>query len=64
VERIFDLFHRTPTAKPGGMGLAIMKGFVETQGDRVRAANRPDGGVRFEIRLPTGEAPLCPDESP
>lgn len=65
VERIFDLFQRPPTVKPGGMGLglAIVKGFVEAQGGRVRAANRPDAGARFEIRLPAAEAPPLPDES-
>ena len=66
VTRIFDLFPRAPTAKPGGMGLglAIVKGFVETQGGRVRATNRPGGGALFEIRLPARETPPDPDESP
>jgi two-component system sensor histidine kinase KdpD len=64
LERIFDLFHRTPTAKPGGtgLGLAIVKGFIETQGGRVQAANRPDGGAVFTICLPAGDAPDLPEE--
>ena len=65
VARIFDWFQSRPAAKPGGMGLglAIVKGFVETQGGRVRAANRPDGGAVFEIRLPAGEAPPVQDDT-
>jgi two-component system sensor histidine kinase KdpD len=65
LERIFDLFHRTPSAKPGGtgLGLAIVKGFIETQGGRVQAANRPDGGAVFTISLPAGDAPDLPEET-
>ena len=63
-ERVFDLFHRAPGAKPGGagLGLAIVKGFVEAQGGRVHAANRPDGGAVFGIWLPLPATPEVPEE--
>ena len=62
--RVFDVFHRAPNAKPGGvgLGLAIVKGFVEAQGGRVEAANRPDGGAVFRLTMPAGEPPLPPEE--
>jgi len=64
VERIFDLFHRSPTARPGGtgLGLAIVKGFVEAQGGRIQAANRPSGGAVFTIWMPASDAPDVPEE--
>jgi two-component system sensor histidine kinase KdpD len=57
---IFDKFYRAPSAPAGGtgLGLAIVKGFVEAQGGRVEAANRPEGGAAFHIRLPTTESPM------
>jgi signal transduction histidine kinase len=43
---------RTPGAEAGGgLGLAIVRGLIEAQGGRVRAAN-VEGGCRFEVRLP------------
>jgi len=57
---IFDKFYRAPSAPTGGtgLGLAIVKGFVEAQGGRIEAANRPEGGAAFRIRLPTSKSPL------
>lgn len=64
VERVFDLFHRAPQARPGGtgLGLAIVRGFVEAQGGSVTATNRPDGGAQFTIRLPATDSPDLPEE--
>jgi len=64
VSRIFDLFHRAPGAKPGGigLGLAIVKGFVEAQGGRVLASNRPGGGAIFSICMPITDSPAVPEE--
>jgi two-component system sensor histidine kinase KdpD len=57
--RIFDKFFRAPSAPAGGsgLGLAIVKGFIEAQGGQILAANRPDGGAAFTIRLPQNEQP-------
>ena len=64
LERIFELFHRLPNAKPGGtgLGLAIVKGFVEAQGGRVQAANREGGGAIFTIWMPAVDVPELPEE--
>ena len=52
--RIFDKFYRVPNSRPGGtgLGLSLVKGFVEAQGGKVVAKNRPGGGTWFEIRIP------------
>jgi two-component system sensor histidine kinase KdpD len=63
-DKLFDLFHRAPNAKPGGsgLGLAIVKGFVEAQGGRVWASNRDGGGAIFGIRMPVHDEPDLPKE--
>jgi signal transduction histidine kinase len=52
--RVFDRFWRAPDAPPGGtgLGLAIAAWIVERHGGTITAANRPDGGSEFEVRLP------------
>jgi two-component system sensor histidine kinase KdpD len=52
--RIFDKFYRVPNSRTGGtgLGLSLVKGFVEAQSGRVSVENRPDGGAAFTIRLP------------
>jgi two-component system sensor histidine kinase KdpD len=63
--QIFEIFHRSPNAKPGGMGLglAIVKGFVEAQGGMIIAANRSGGGAAFRISLPEIETPKLMEEN-
>lgn len=55
-ERVFEKFHRGESARPGGLGLglSIVKGFVEALGGTIRVVPRGDGhgGAQFEIRLP------------
>jgi two-component system sensor histidine kinase KdpD len=64
--RAFEKFYRGPSAGTGGtgLGLSLVKGFVEAQGGAVTAGNRPDGGAVFTIRLPlarTAPASLKPN---
>jgi two-component system sensor histidine kinase KdpD len=65
IARAFEKFYRGPSAGTGGtgLGLSLVKGFVEAQGGAVTAGNRPDGGAVFTIRLPlarTAPASLKP----
>ncbi|HEX6903106.1 MAG TPA: stimulus-sensing domain-containing protein [Thermoanaerobaculia bacterium] len=56
--RIFDRFFTWRPNEPGardghtGLGLAIAKAIVEGYGGSIVAGNRPEGGARFEVRLP------------
>jgi len=52
--RIFDKFYRAPGAPTGGtgLGLSLVKGFVEAQHGCVKAENRQGGGTLFTIGLP------------
>jgi two-component system, OmpR family, sensor histidine kinase KdpD len=51
---IFDKFYRAPNAPTGGtgLGLSLVKGFVEAQGGRVTAENQTGRGAVFKILLP------------
>jgi two-component system, OmpR family, sensor histidine kinase KdpD len=57
--RLFDKFFRAPGAPAGGsgLGLTIVRGFVEAQSGKVDADNRPGGGAVFTIRLPQPDKP-------
>ncbi|RWX80916.1 sensor histidine kinase KdpD [Neorhizobium lilium] len=62
LERIFDSFYRVQKGdhvRAGtGLGLAICRGFVESMGGTIRAANRSDrSGAVFTIRLPQAAEP-------
>lgn len=56
--KIFDRFFTyrpgEPRSRDGhtGLGLAIAKAIVEAYGGTITAENRPEGGARFEVRLP------------
>jgi signal transduction histidine kinase len=60
-QRMFERFwrgdaSRTRASGGAGLGLAIARGFVEAQGGRIWAENRPDGGARFAFTLPIVES--------
>ena len=58
LERVFDRFFSYRPGDPSssrnhtGLGLSIARTIVRGLGGTITAANRPDGGSRFEIRIP------------
>ena len=57
LERVFDKFYRAPEAPTGGtgLGLSLVRGFVEAQGGKVAAENSSTGGAVFTISLPASQ---------
>lgn len=49
---VFDPFHEGPHDRAAGLGLAITRAIVEELGGTIEAANRPQGGASFTVRLP------------
>lgn len=60
--RVFERFYRVDKsrARPGGtgLGLSIVKNLVHVLGGEVTAANRPEGGAEFTVRLPRRHSTL------
>ncbi|MEO8394861.1 MAG: ATP-binding protein, partial [Chloroflexota bacterium] len=59
LERVFDKFYRVPGSRAGGtgLGLSISRGLVTAHGGTIEAANLPEGGAQFTIKLPITTAP-------
>jgi two-component system sensor histidine kinase KdpD len=52
--RMFEPFERLGTRNPGngvGLGLAVVKGFLDTMGGSVAAADTPGGGLTIRVTL-------------
>jgi two-component system sensor histidine kinase KdpD len=54
IGKVFDKFYRLGNSRVGGsgLGLSIVKGFVEAHNGTIDLKNRPSGGARFVMRLP------------
>jgi signal transduction histidine kinase len=57
VSRVFDRFYKVDESRSGteagsGLGLAIVRAIIGRHGGTVTATNAPEGGARFEVRLP------------
>lgn len=53
-DKVFEQFYVAgDTVAGAGLGLALVKAFVEVQGGQVSAADNPGGGALFTVKLPT-----------
>jgi two-component system sensor histidine kinase KdpD len=65
--RIFDRFFRTSGGERApstgmGIGLAVVRGFVEAMGGRVAARRGTMGGLAIDVDLPAAAVPAAPVE--
>ncbi|MGZ4412574.1 MAG: sensor histidine kinase, partial [Gaiellaceae bacterium] len=52
-DKVFEPFFRSSERREGaGLGLAIVRGFIEANGGSVAARTRPGGGASFLVVLP------------
>ena len=55
IQFAFDKFYRLPNTKTGGsgLGLSIVKGFVEAHNGTIKLYNNSNSGANFTITIPT-----------
>jgi len=55
IKNVFKKFFRVEVSRAGGLGLglSIVKGFVEAHNGKISVNNRKGGGVKFTISIPT-----------
>lgn len=60
IEFAFDKFYRLPNTKTGGigLGLSIVKGFVEAHNGKIKLENNNTGGALFTIEIPVATSYL------
>jgi two-component system OmpR family sensor kinase len=67
---VFERFYKTDASRTAtslsgsGLGLSIVQAIVERHGGTVTAANAPDSGAVFEIRIPRTGPEYPPDSAP
>jgi len=51
---VFEKFYRSPNTKRGGigLGLSVVKGFVEAHNGKVKLENNKNGGATFTVEIP------------
>lgn len=56
LKNVFKKFFRVDGSKTGGLGLglSIVKGFIEAHKGSITVENRKNGGAKFTIKIPTG----------
>lgn len=61
-EKIFLMFSRISGAGRAGLGLAIVRAFVEAHGETVAVGDAPGGGAVFSFTVPVAQLPDVPPE--
>jgi len=52
IERIFEHFYKVHRSPGAGIGLSVVKTFVDLHGGTIEVKSRPGKGTRFRVRLP------------
>lgn len=57
IGRVFNKFFRVENSRTGGLGLglSIVKGFIEAHKGNIKVANAPEGGAVFTITIPSAD---------